>query len=169
MHLPNSRFLTLEDAIARRGKLHSEGRKVVLTNGCFDLLHTGHIFFLEEAAEIGDALFVAVNTDASVRALKGETRPIQHVEERAYALGALRFVDVVFPFSEERLTRSIKHLRPDIYVKAGDYTLETLDQEERGTLEEAGAEIMFLPFLPGFSTSGLLARIQEAFPKSTDS
>jgi rfaE bifunctional protein nucleotidyltransferase chain/domain len=135
---------------------------VVLTNGVFDLLHTGHLYSLKKARELGDALIVALNADASVRALKGPSRPVQTEEQRAYALGALACVDSITIFSVPRLTAEIKGLRPDVYCKAGDYTLEKLNPEERRALDDVGATIEFLPFLPGFSTTELIARIKAA-------
>ncbi len=134
----------------------------MLTNGVFDLLHTGHLFYLKQARALGDALLIALNADASVRALKGPTRPVQTEEQRAYALGALGCVDGVTIFREPRLTAEIRALKPDVYCKAGDYTLEKLNAEERSALESVGAQIEFLPFLPGFSTTQLIARIKAA-------
>jgi rfaE bifunctional protein nucleotidyltransferase chain/domain len=160
--LTNPKLLTLDDAVAARDRLRDEGRRVVLTNGVFDLLHTGHLYSLRAAAALGDALFVAINADASVRQLKGPTRPVQSEAERAYALGALEFVTGIVIFGEPRLTAEIRALRPDVYCKAGDYTLETLDPGERAALEDVGARIQFLPFLPGFSTTKLIARIRAA-------
>jgi D-glycero-beta-D-manno-heptose 1-phosphate adenylyltransferase len=111
---------------------------------------------------LGDALIIALNSDASVRALKGPSRPVQNEEQRAYALGALACVDGVVVFREPRLTAEIRALRPDVYCKAGDYTLEKLNPEERAALQDVGARIEFLPFLPGFSTTNLIARIKAA-------
>jgi rfaE bifunctional protein nucleotidyltransferase chain/domain len=166
---PIAKLHSLRDAANARDAFLSHGHKAVLTNGCFDLLHAGHIYFLKEARRAGDALFVALNSDASVRALKGPSRPFQSERERAYALSALACVDVVFIFNEPRLSEEIRALRPDIYVKAGDYSLETLDAGERAALHEAGAEIRFLPFLPGFSTTGLIKRIAAAAASSPSS
>lgn len=162
MTLDNSKLRTLADTVAWREQLRREGRRVVLTNGVFDLLHTGHLFYLQQARALGEALLIALNADASVRALKGPTRPVQTEEQRAYALGALACVDAVTIFREPRLTAEIRALRPDVYCKAGDYTLEKLNAEERAALEEVGARIEFLPFLPGFSTTQLIARIKAA-------
>ncbi len=160
--LENSKLLTLDDAMAERAKLHAAGKKLVLTNGVFDLLHTGHLYYLKEARRLGDALYVAINSDQSVRALKGPTRPVMSEEQRAYALGALWFVSGIIIFREPRLVPEIRVLRPDIYCKAGDYTLEKLNPEERVELEKVGAEIKFLPYLPGFSTTKLIAKIRAA-------
>ncbi len=160
--LPNPKLLSLPDAVALRERLRIAGKRVVLTNGVFDLLHTGHLFYLQQARARGDALFIALNADASVKQLKGPLRPVQTETERAYALAALACVDAVVVFREKRLTREIVALRPDVYVKAGDYTLEKLDAEERAALQAGGAKIEFMPFLAGFSTTNLIAKIKAA-------
>jgi rfaE bifunctional protein nucleotidyltransferase chain/domain len=162
VNLENPKLLTLDAAVARRAKLRAEGKGVVLTNGVFDLLHTGHLYYLQKARALGGALFIALNADASVRALKGPLRPVQTEEQRAYALAALTCVDGIFIFRTPRLDAEIRALRPDVYCKAGDYTLNKLDPGERAALQEAGARIEFLPFLPGFSTTNLIAKIRAA-------
>lgn len=162
MTLDNPKLFSLSEAVARREAWRAAGRRVVLTNGVFDLLHTGHLYYLQKARALGDVLVIALNADASVRALKGPTRPVQSEEQRAYALAALACVDAVVIFSEPRLTAEIRALRPDVYCKAGDYTLEKLNAEERQALQTVGARIEFLPFLPGFSTTQLIARIKAA-------
>jgi len=162
VNLDNPKLHSLAAAVAWRDRLRQDAQRVVLTNGVFDLLHTGHLAFLKRARELGDVLVVALNSDDSVRALKGPTRPVQNQEERAYALGALECVDGIVIFGEPRLTAEIRALRPDIYCKAGDYTMDKLNAEERGALEEVGAQIDFVPFLPGFSTTNLIARIKAA-------
>lgn len=153
----NPKLRTLEQAVARRRELQAAGKKVVLTNGVFDLLHPGHLHYLEYAGKLGGALFVALNSDASVKLLKGPTRPIQGERERAEALARLPQVDTILIFRELRLTPEIRALRPDVYCKAGDYTLKTLDAGERAALQEAGARIEFMPFLPGHSTTKIIA------------
>jgi D-glycero-beta-D-manno-heptose 1-phosphate adenylyltransferase len=160
--LDNPKLLMFTGATAARERLRAAGKRVVLTNGVFDLLHTGHLYYLQQARALGDALFIALNGDSSVRALKGPSRPIQSEEQRAYALGALACVDAVFVFHTPRLDAEIRALRPDVYCKAGDYALEKLDRNERAALEEVGAAIKFLPFLPGFSTTALVAKIKAA-------
>lgn len=162
MALPNPKLFTLEQAVERREGLRTAGKRVVLTNGVFDLLHTGHLYSLKAARAEGDALFIALNADESVRALKGPTRPVQNEEQRAYALAALECVDGIVVFRQPRLTAEIRALRPDVYCKAGDYTVEKLDPGERGALQEVGARIAFMPFLPGFSTTQLIQRIRAA-------
>ena len=153
---------SLDAAVAWRARLAAEGRRLVMTNGCFDLLHAGHLYFLQEAARLGDALLVALNSDASVKSLKGPGRPVQSQRERALALSALECVASVVVFSEPRLVREIALLKPDIYTKAGDYSLDQLDPSERASLRVVRAEIKFLPFLEGFSSSDLINRIAAA-------
>ena len=160
--LPILKLLTLEAACTQRVELARQGKQVVLTNGCFDLLHAGHLYFLQEARALGDVLFVAINSDESVRCLKGPDRPVQSEKERAYALSALECTFTLFIFHHPRLADEIKLLRPDIYAKAGDYNMERLDVREREALEACNTRIVFLPFLEGFSTSGLIKRIWHA-------
>ena len=135
------------------------GQKVVFTNGCFDLLHAGHVRYLEAARCLGNRLLVAVNDDASVTALKGEGRPIQPAAERAAILAALESVDLVVTFSEERTVKLLEELRPDILVKGGDYTVESLFPAEREAVQRHGGEIKFIPLM-GPSTTELIARIK---------
>jgi D-glycero-beta-D-manno-heptose 1-phosphate adenylyltransferase len=162
VQLENPKLMPLVEAIAWRDQCAGAGKRVVLTNGIFDLLHTGHLYYLQRARALGDALIIALNSDASTRALKGPTRPVQNEAQRAYALGALSCVDAITVFREPRLTAEIRALRPNIYCKAGDYTLEKLDPSERTALEGVGARIEFMPFLPGFSTTSLIAKIKAA-------
>ena len=162
MTLDNPKLRPLSEAVTWREDLRRAGRRVVLTNGVFDLLHTGHLYFLKQARDLGDALLIALNADSSVKALKGPSRPVQNQVQRAYALGALACVDAITIFAEPRLTTEIRAFRPDVYCKAGDYTLEKLNPEERAALIDVGARIEFLPFLPGFSTTDLITRIKAA-------
>ena len=164
MSLPlvNPKLMSLSDAAAARAQLRAAGQRVVLTNGVFDLLHTGHLYYLQKARCLGDALFVALNSDASVKALKGPLRPVQTETERAYALAALACVDAVVLFGEPRLAQEILALRPDVYVKAGDYTLEKLEASERAALQQVESRIEFMPYLAGFSTTALIAKIKAA-------
>lgn len=141
--------------------LRAQGRKLVLTNGCFDLLHAGHVRYLQAARALGDVLAVAINGDVSVRALKGEGRPLNTESDRAEIVAALACVDYVVIFPEARVTALIEKLRPAIYVKGGDYTPASLDPEERAALEKVGSEIRILPFEPGHSTSGLIERMRN--------
>jgi rfaE bifunctional protein nucleotidyltransferase chain/domain len=141
--------------------LRAQGRKLVLTNGGFDLLHAGHIRYLQAARALGDALVVTLNGDDSVRALKGEGRPLNTQGDRAEVVAALACVDYAVIFPEVRVTNLIEKVRPSIYVKGGDYTPATLDREERAALEKIGTEIRILPFEPGHSTSRLIQRMKQ--------
>lgn len=158
------------DVAARklRDELDARGGRLVFTNGCFDLLHAGHVRYLRQARALGDALLVALNSDASVRALKGPARPVTSQEDRAEILRALASVDCVVIFDEPRVTRLIHRIKPHIYAKGGDYTIETLDPGERAALEGIGAQIQIIPLVPGRSTTNTLARLRqgEAAPSS---
>ena len=129
---------------------------VVFTNGCFDVLHPGHIVHLEAARAMGHTLVVGLNSDASVRQLKGEGRPLLNELERATMLSALESVDYVVIFDGLRCTELINAVKPDIYVKGGDYTLYIMDAGERAALEACGADIRFLPLVGNYSTSDML-------------
>jgi rfaE bifunctional protein nucleotidyltransferase chain/domain len=154
------KIVSAEQASAIADGLRASGRKLVFTNGCFDLLHAGHVRYLAAARALGDALLVAVNGDESVRALKGIGRPVNRAEDRAEVLASLESVDYVMIFPEIRATSLLETVRPAIYVKGGDYSADSLDSEERSALEKMGAEIRIVPFEAGYSTSGLLEKMQ---------
>jgi len=156
-----SKIIAWDALPAWRLALRAAGRKLVVTNGCFDILHLGHVTYLESARNQGDALLVGINSDASVRELKGPARPVNSESDRAGVLAALASVDGVCVFNERRATNFLAHVQPDIYVKGGDYTLETLDQEERRLVEACGGRIVLLPFVPGKSTTGLIEKISR--------
>ena len=151
----------LEETLAIAAELRQAGRRLVLTNGCFDLLHPGHMVHLQQARDLGDALFVALNSDRSVRELKGPDRPVYQETQRALALSALQCVDVIVVFDDRSPLGVIEQLRPEVYVKGGDYTLDTINQEERRLLESFGAEIHILPQIEDFSTSSVIQRIRR--------
>ena len=156
---PQSCLLALEDAVSWRDELRRQGKKLVVTNGCFDLMHRGHASYLIEAAKLGDELLVLINSDASVRELKGDTRPLVSQNDRAYLLAALESVSKVVVFDSSRCDKELAALQPDVYAKAGDYTLEKLDPSERAALENSGSEIVFMPFVSGFSTTNIVEKI----------
>jgi D-glycero-beta-D-manno-heptose 1-phosphate adenylyltransferase len=156
---PSTRLLNLSECVALRAAAGSQGRRVVLTNGCFDILHRGHLEYLRQSAMLGDFLIVAVNSDESVSALKGPSRPLNPAVDRAYALACLRFVDATFIFQGPRLADEILALRPDVYTKAGDYSPETLERTEFSALECVGARIVISPFIQGYSTTLLVDRM----------
>jgi rfaE bifunctional protein nucleotidyltransferase chain/domain len=157
----NPKILSLAEMRKRGEEIRQAGQKMVLTNGCFDLLHVGHVRYLQEARRLGDFLVVAVNGDKSVRKLKGANRPINAAEDRAEILAALECVDFVTTFPEPRVTSVIEALRPAIYVKGGDYTAETLDPEEVAALRKVGAEVRTLRLVPGKSTSAIIQRMKN--------
>lgn len=153
------KIVELEELSARCEKLRSDGKKIVTTNGCFDLLHAGHVRYLQAARALGDLLVVGLNGDRSVHELKGPGRPITTESDRAEILAALACVDLVTIFPEIRATKFLTAVRPAIYVKGGDYTSETLDEAELKILENFEAAIRIIPFEAGYSTSGLIERI----------
>lgn len=147
-----------------RRQITESGGKLVLTNGCFDILHAGHVRYLTMARELGSFLLVAVNSDASVRELKGPGRPVNSQDDRCEVLAAIRSVDAVTVFDSLRVTEVIRAVKPDVYVKGGDYTPETLDAGEAAALRECGTEIRIVDLVPGRSTSAILekARVPDA-------
>ena len=149
-----------KEARAWRDRLHAEGKHVVFTNGCFDLLHVGHVRYLQEARACGNALLVAVNSDASVRALKGPDRPINNEEDRAEVLLALGAVDCVVIFEDQRATAVIEATAPHLYAKGGDYTSESLNREEKAALDAAGTEIRILQLVDGKSTTATMNKLK---------
>lgn len=138
--------------------LKSQGKKIVSTNGCFDILHLGHLQYLEKARELGDILICAINSDSSVKKLKGPSRPIHSEEIRAQQLAALESVDYVVIFSEPTPEVLLETIQPDIHVKGGDYSPEKLP--ERLVVEKHGGKVVCVPFTPGFSTSSLIDKIK---------
>ncbi len=155
----NRKILTLDQLAAESARLRSEQKRVVATNGCFDILHVGHVRYLATARKLGDVLIVGLNGDDSVRQLKGEGRPVTREQDRAEVLAALESVDYVTIFLEKRATNFLRAAHPAVYAKGGDYTADTLDSEERKILDEFGAKIEIIPFEHGYSTSELLTRI----------
>lgn len=155
----NSKILTLDQLAAESGRLRSESQRVVATNGCFDILHVGHVRYLTAARKLGDVLVVGLNGDDSVRQLKGEGRPVNREQDRAEVLAALESVDYVTIFPENRATNFLRAAAPAVYAKGGDYTAHTLDPRERAVLDEFGSRIEIIPFEKGYSTSELLTRI----------
>ncbi len=132
---------------------------MVFTNGCFDLLHPGHVSYLRAARSLGDALVVGLNSDASVGRLKGPLRPIVPEKDRAIMLAALKFVDAVVVFDEDTPERLMRELKPAVYVKGGDYRIEDLPEAE--VAAQVGAEVRILPFKPGYSTTALIEKIKH--------
>jgi D-glycero-beta-D-manno-heptose 1-phosphate adenylyltransferase len=155
------KIISWEQLPAWRDALRAQGRKLVVTNGCFDLLHRGHVTYLEAARALGDALLVGVNSDAGVRELKGADRPVNSETDRAAVLAALQSVDGVCVFTDRTAIRFLSTVRPDIYAKGGDYTIDTINQEERQLIEKLGGKVAILPGVPGKSTTALLEKISR--------
>jgi rfaE bifunctional protein nucleotidyltransferase chain/domain len=153
------KIVELEQVSYRCDKLRADGKKLVATNGCFDLLHAGHVRYLQAARALGDFLAIGLNGDNSVRELKGTGRPVTTETDRAEILAALECVDLVTIFPETRATKFLAAVRPAVYGKGGDYTSETLDEEERAILKKIGTEIRIIPFETGYSTSELIEQI----------
>jgi len=154
----HSGILTIEEAILRFGHEKRNGRRVVFTNGCFDLLHPGHIQSLEQARALGDALIVGINGDASVRELKGPGRPILPELERAEILAALECVDAVVIFQELTPRKTIAALLPDVLVKGGDWAGDQIIGREE--VEAAGGRVVSVPVVAGYSTTAILAKMR---------
>ena len=157
----SDKIVPLKELAQRANKLRAAGKKIAATNGCFDLLHVGHVRYLKAARARGDALIVGINGDQSVRELKGAGRPVNNENDRAEILAALDCVDLVTIFPEIRATRFLEIATPDVYVKGGDYNQDTLNAEERQVLQKIGAKIDIVPFQRGYSTSDLLARLNK--------
>ena len=153
------KIVDLEEVSDRCDSLRAAGKKLVATNGCFDLLHVGHVRYLQAARALGDFLVVGLNADRSVRELKGTGRPLTTENDRAELIAALQCVDLVTVFPQLRATQFIAAVRPAIYVKGGDYSRETLDEEERAMLKDIGAEVRLVPFQTGYSTTRLIEQI----------
>jgi len=145
--------------------LKAKGKRVVFTNGCFDLLHIGHVRYLEKAKALGDVLVVGVNSDSSVQKLKGRRRPILPEQERAEILSGLGCVDYVALFDEINPLKLITSLKPNVLVKGGDWTKEQTVGKE--VVERSGGEVVILPFVKGASTSNLIETILKKYEKST--
>ena len=161
-HSPSSGRVHLAAALAEHRRL---GRRIVFTNGCFDILHRGHVTYLRRARELGDVLVVGVNSDASIRRLKGPSRPINTLEDRLTVLAALRFVDHLVPFDEDTPHELIRLVRPDIFVKGGDYTRERLP--EASLVEALGGVVCILPLVEDRSTTSMIDRIRGTTPTAS--
>ena len=156
-----AKILSPETLPAWREQARRAGRTVAVTNGCFDLLHAGHVTYLEAAKQHADLLLVGVNADATVRQLKGEGRPLNSEDDRAFVLAALQSVDAVFIFRELDATQLLELVRPDVYVKGGDYTIDTINQPERRLVERNGGKVVIMPGVPGKSTTALVGKMSR--------
>jgi len=153
------KILSLDQLLLERARLRTAGQQLVFTNGVFDLLHVGHVRYLEQARTLGDVVVVAINSDASARKLKGEGRPLINQDERAEILAALRTVDYVTIFDDVSPRSLIARLSPDVLVKGGDYALDEIHGREE--IEAAGGRVVSLPFVEGVSSSGIIEKIKK--------
>jgi rfaE bifunctional protein nucleotidyltransferase chain/domain len=153
------KILSPEQMLRERERLRAAGKRLVFTNGVFDLLHVGHVRYLEQARALGDSLLVAINSDRTVRELKGPDRPVFDQAERAEILAALRCVDYVTVFDNISPRSLIGELRPDVLVKGGDYQLDQIHGREE--VEAAGGNVISLPFVEGASTTQLIERMKK--------
>ncbi len=155
------KVLSLDDMSNRRVELRGARKTLVFTNGCFDLLHLGHVRYLRQAKELGDAMVIGLNSDSSIRRIKGDDRPIQSQGERAEILAALECVDYIVIFDEPTAERTVAILAPDIYVKGGDYALDELPEAK--IVESYGGKVTILPLVQGHSTTGIIERILSSY------
>ena len=162
-----SKVATLDELLPLRQQWREAGKIVVWTNGCFDILHAGHVRSLRDASALGDVLIVGINSDASVRAIKGNDRPIVDQADRAELLAALEMVDYVTIFDEHTPITVLSLLRPDVHCKGAEYADGTRPFPERETVVGYGGEIRFLPLHPGRSTSDLIHRIVQTATDQT--
>lgn len=160
-----NKICTVDEFITIRESYREQGKKLVWTNGCFDLLHAGHLQSLRMSRELGDALVVGVNADSSVNSLKTPDRPFVGEKDRAAMLAALEFVDHVIIFSDKRCDGILSQVKPNIMVKGEDYNLETINQEERAAVENNGGYVKFIPLVKGLSTSNLVKKIRRSDPE----
>ena len=138
--------------------LRKNGKKVVFTNGCFDILHAGHVHYLEQAKELGDELVVGLNSDSSVKTLKGPSRPINNLEQRAKVLSSLKCVDRIVSFADETPIKLIKEIKPDVLVKGGDYKVK--DVVGHKEIKSWGGEVKIIPLVPGLSTTNIIKQLK---------
>jgi rfaE bifunctional protein nucleotidyltransferase chain/domain len=155
----NAKILSIDELRAERARLRAVGSRLVFTNGCFDILHVGHVRYLSSARRLGDVLLVAINSDRAVRELKGESRPVMNEAERAEMLAALRAVDYVTIFDDASPRALIADVLPDVLVKGGDYALDEIHGREE--VEAAGGRVLSLPFVEGASTSVIIERLKK--------
>lgn len=155
----SDKICTLSEAIQRRNVWKMESEQVVFTNGCFDILHLGHVDYLEKAHQTGTKMIVAVNSDASVRTLKGPERPVNNEYARARIIASLQFVDLVIVFNEETPLELINVLIPDILVKGDDYSIETIVGAKE--VIAAGGQVKTIPLVPSYSTTGIIQKLKQ--------
>lgn len=156
-----NKLVTLDQLIEIVKQARMQGKKIAWTNGCFDIIHAGHVEYLEKSKSYGHLLVLGLNSDQSVKILKGELRPIFSELNRAKVLCSIIYVDYVMLFSDPSPIKIIRTIQPDFYIKGGDYTINTIDQDERRVVESYGGEIVLLPMVEGVSTSVIVEKIKK--------
>ena len=156
----NTKIFYLESLKEKVSTWKKAGKKVVFTNGCFDLIHRGHIEVLAQTADLGDKLIIGLNSDVSIKKLKGESRPIIDEKSRVILLASLSFVDAIVLFSEETPLNLISNLNPDVLAKGGDYKINTIVGHE--IISQNGGEVILVPFIEGFSSSNIVNKIKKS-------
>ena len=156
-----NKLVTLDQLTNIINQARSNGKKIAWTNGCFDIIHAGHVDYLERSKAYGDFLVVGMNSDSSVKKLKGDNRPVFSEIDRAKVLGSMVYVDYVVIFSDKSPIKMIELFEPDYYIKGGDYTIDTIDQNERKVVEGYGGEIVLLPMVEGVSSSIIVEKIRK--------
>ncbi len=162
MENPKNKIMSLASAVRWRNALKRKGLKMAFTNGCFDLLHRGHIEYLMKARSKADLLLLALNSDKSVKSLKDPSRPLMNEKDRSFVMASLSCVDAVVIFGEQRCDKLIKALKPDVYVKGGDYNINNINPDEKKVLLECGSKIIFVKFVKGYSTTSLIEKIRDS-------
>ncbi len=160
---PKDKIVKIKNAVQWRENLLKNNKKLVVTNGCFDILHRGHSEYLYQARIEGNALLILLNSDTSINKLKGNERPIIDEYSRAYMLASFSFVDKVVLFSDVNCNKELEDIQPDIYIKGGDYTLENMNIEEKNILQNINCNIKFIPFIKGFSTTNIINKLKKKF------
>jgi len=153
------KVVELNELLNTVSKLKKQNKTIITTNGCFDIIHAGHVRYLKSAKELGDVLIVCLNSDASVQRLKGPTRPLNHQDDRAEVMSALCAIDYVVIFEEDTPIDVLGKIKPDIHVKGGDYTEETLPETK--IIKQGGGKIQFIPFVEGRSTTNIINKIYQ--------
>lgn len=159
--MKSDKLVTLEKLKIIVAKLKQKNETIIWTNGCFDIVHIGHVEYLERAKALGGTLIVGLNSDASIKAIKGNKRPLFSELKRAKVLSALIYVDYIVIFENPTPLKILLLLKPDYYVKGGDYTIDSIDQQERSTVESYGGKIKILPFIADVSTSKIVDKILQ--------
>jgi D-beta-D-heptose 7-phosphate kinase/D-beta-D-heptose 1-phosphate adenosyltransferase len=159
-----SKVISLKKIVKIRKELKKEGKKVVFTNGCFDILHKGHVYLLKRAKKLGDILIVGLNSDSSVKRIKGEKRPIFSVRDRAFVLSSIDVVDYIVIFNEDTPLKVIKAIEPDVLVKGADWDKKSIVGRE--IVESLGGKVVRIPVLKGFSTTSVIEKLLRLSSKN---